>query len=98
MRQKVSPQLTSPPSARAVFYWLADRLLRKKGPKSASFRAFGGDLVMTKQDAAAHRKLHNLHWQAHHCTTREEAQVILRKVHKAHAKLERVAAPLHRSI
>lgn len=44
---------------------------------------------------ATHRKLHNLHWLAQHCLTREEAQCLIRKADKAHAKLERVAAPLH---
>ena len=34
-----------------------------------------------------HRKLHNLDVEADQCTTREEAQKIIRKADKAHRKL-----------
>lgn len=34
-----------------------------------------------------HRKLHSLNVEADQCTTREEAQKIIRKADKAHSKL-----------
>ena len=46
--------------------------------------------------STAHSRLESLQLAAEECLTREEAQKILRKADKAHAKLESSAAPFHR--
>ncbi len=46
--------------------------------------------------STAHLRLESLQLAAEECLTRDEAQKILRKADKAHAKLESSAAPLHR--
>ena len=46
--------------------------------------------------STAHSRLESLQLAAEECQTREEAQKILRKADKAHAKLESSAAPYHR--
>ena len=46
--------------------------------------------------STAHSRLESLQLAAAECQTREEAQKILRKADKAHAKLESSAAPYHR--
>ena len=45
--------------------------------------------------STAHSRLESLQLAAEECQTREEAQKILRKADKAHAKLESSAAPFH---
>ena len=46
--------------------------------------------------STAHSRLESLQLAAEECLTRDEAQKILRKADKAHAKLESSAAPFHR--
>ena len=46
--------------------------------------------------STAHARLESLQLAAEECQSREEAQKILRKADKAHAKLESSAAPFHR--
>ena len=46
--------------------------------------------------STAHSRLEALQLAAEECLTRDEAQKILRKADKAHAKLESSAAPFHR--
>ena len=46
--------------------------------------------------STAHSRLESLQLAAEECQTREEAQKILKKADKAHAKLESSAAPYHR--
>ena len=45
--------------------------------------------------STAHSRLQSLQLAAEECQTREDAQKILRKVDKVHAKLESSAAPFH---
>ena len=46
--------------------------------------------------STAHSRLESLQLAAEECLTRDEAQKILKKADKAHAKLESSAAPFHR--
>ena len=46
--------------------------------------------------STAHAKLESLQLAAEECLSRDEAQKILKKADKAHAKLESSAAPFHR--
>ena len=46
--------------------------------------------------STAHSRLESLQLAAEECLSRDEAQKILRKADKAHAKLESSAAPFHR--
>ena len=47
--------------------------------------------------STAHSRLETLQLAAEECLTRDEAQKILKKADKAHAKLESSAAPFHRT-
>ena len=69
-------------------------------PECLIFQAFcdkrlsiGYDVMKT---STAHSRLESLQLAAEECQTREEAQKILKKADKAHAKLESSAAPFHR--
>ena len=64
------------------------------------FQAFCDKRLLIGYEAmktsTAHSRLESLQLAAEECQTREEAQKILRKADKAHAKLESSAAPYHR--
>ena len=68
--------------------------------KCLLLQAFCGKRLCNGYEAmktsTAHLRLESLQLAAEECLTRDEAQKILRKADKAHAKLESSAAPLHR--